>query len=67
MIWTDDPVRDFERYDAEQEAWLRARPTCDACKNHIQEEYYYELEGIRRCGDCMQKFLDTECRNFIDE
>lgn len=55
MIWTDDPERDFARYDAEQEAELKRLPTCCECKEHIQDEHLYDIEGNLYCKECMEE------------
>ena len=31
MIFTDDPLSDFDRYDRQQEEWLNSLPVCDCC------------------------------------
>lgn len=36
MSWTDDPVADFDRYDAEQQ--LDSLPVCECCGEPIQQE-----------------------------
>lgn len=57
MIYTDDPVTDFARHDAEQEAWLQRRPVCADCGNHIQDEEAYYINGEWVCMDCMDSYL----------
>jgi len=55
MYWTDDPVADFERYDAEQEAKLERLPECSECGNKIQDEYAYYINGEWIHTKCMDK------------
>ena len=62
MIWTDNPVRDAERYFAEQEEELQGLPECDMCGQPIQGPHVYEIFGQRLCDDCI-----TSCRWDIDE
>lgn len=61
MGWTDDPIADFLRHDAEQEEWLRSRPKCCICGEHIQDEQAYLFEYTKRdkwiCEDCMRGHL----------
>lgn len=52
-IYTDDPVRDFLAHDAEQDAWLKSRPVCAYCGEHIQDEYYFNIGGDEVCPDCL--------------
>ena len=35
---TDDPLYDFDRYDAEQESRLEELPICECCGKPIQQE-----------------------------
>ncbi len=54
MYYTDDPIRDYERYSADQERWLKRRPVCRKCGHHIQEsEAYYTDKGwiCEHCAD----------------
>lgn len=63
-MWTDDPVRDYERYDAQQENWLKKRPKCAWCGEHIQEEsaVYFRNKDEWMCDSCA-----CEMRRYIDE
>ena len=54
MSWTDDPVRDADRYFEEQDEQLEQLPVCDECGEHIQGEGYYEVHDFKICPDCMQ-------------
>ena len=53
MMWTDDPVKDYERYDAQRCAELERLPVCDECGNPIQDEEYYEFDGTLICEECL--------------
>ena len=55
MSWTDDPVADFLRYDAEQEAKLEKLPICCECKHPIQSDECYEFNDELICPDCLEK------------
>lgn len=61
-IWTDNPVRDAERYFAEKEEELEALPECDMCGHPIQSIYLYEVFGQCICEDCM-----NSCRLDVSE
>lgn len=50
---TDDPVRDFERHDAEQTEALKKRPQCSVCGEHIQEDMAYYIHDEWVCDDCV--------------
>ena len=40
-MWTDDPVKDAERYFAEQEEKAKGFPLCSVCKEVIYDEKEY--------------------------
>lgn len=52
-MWTDNPERDFDRWDAEQEEWLDSLPECWCCGNHIQQEDAVRIDGKWYCDDCL--------------
>lgn len=49
---TDDPIADFYRHEEEQERWLRSRPVCCKCKEHIQEPEAVNYKGEFYCNEC---------------
>ena len=53
MIYTDNPVADFARYDAEQSRKLSELPVCCLCGEPIQDEYYYEIGVDILCEKCL--------------
>ena len=53
MSWTDDPVADFERYDAEQQAKLEKLPICCECDHPIQDEHCFEINDEYICEECL--------------
>ena len=57
MIWTGDPIRDFNRHDSEQREWLAKLPKCDLCGEPIQDDYYWEVAGDKYCEECAQKMF----------
>ena len=56
MFYTDDPVADFHRYDAEQQAMLDKLPLCSECKNRITTEFAYYIHGEWYCEECINDF-----------
>ncbi len=54
MHITDDPLADFLRMDAEEQAWLAKRPRCAYCGEPIQDEHLYEINGELICDECLQ-------------
>lgn len=56
MSWTNDPVADAARHDAQQAAELDKLPKCDCCGEPILDETYYEIEGNNYCLECLEDF-----------
>lgn len=60
MIWTDNPERDFARWDAERAEDEKKRKECDCCGYLIYGKGYYCF-GHNVCADCMEDFaFDAE-------
>lgn len=55
MIWTDNPERDFARYDAEQAEFEARCPECEICGQKITGGYGYEVDGYYYHEDCFNK------------
>lgn len=45
----------FEQHEAEQDRWLKMLPKCRECKEHIQDEYCYKINGEYICESCMEE------------
>lgn len=60
---TDDPIADFDRYDAEQQAKLDKLPECSECGHPIQDEHFYLINDECICVDC----LNDNYKKRIDE
>lgn len=55
MPYTDDPVRDFDRYDMEQARREARLPVCEnrKCGKRINDDFYWEIDGEILCEKCM--------------
>lgn len=65
IFYSDDPVRDFERWDAEQNAWLESRPKCAHCHEHIQDEKLMHIEGEVYHTECAIEAFSEWTENHI--
>lgn len=54
MGWSDDPLKDFARRDAEEARWEARRPVCCECEEHIVTEECYEFDGEYICPECLK-------------
>jgi hypothetical protein len=54
MTWTDDPVRDAERYETEKELADRNCLHCFFCGGTIWDgDDYFDLGNMVICEDCL--------------
>lgn len=60
-MWrTDDPERDFDRWDQEQAEWLASRPVCSNCGRPIQDDHYYLIGDEPICPHCLENEFRVE-------
>ena len=43
----------WEQHDREQEEKLADRPKCSECREYIQDDECYEIDGEYICNECM--------------
>ena len=56
MYYTDDPVADYARYDAEQERIRRKCPLCSECDEPIMDATCYVINDEIICESCMGQY-----------
>lgn len=56
LYYSDDPVRDAERYYADQEKKLERLPQCFFCGYPCQGEKAYLIQDKWVCEDCIKDF-----------
>ena len=56
MYYTDDPIADFNDYDAEQNRRLEEMPVCADCDEHIHDETAFYINGEWICENCMDAY-----------
>lgn len=67
MYRTDDPIADYERHEADQEAKLDKLPKCDICGEHIQDDYLYDINGDIFCEECLNKYFRKDTEDYTDD
>lgn len=66
MYYSDDPVKDAERYYASIEHEPKmVLPKCSYCLEPITDDECYEIEGERLCYNCMRINYAVEVRTLI--
>ena len=63
--FTDDPLKDFERYDAEREIALTKYPQCYFCGKHILEGRYYVIDEEIVCAECLDEFWGKDVDDYV--
>jgi formylmethanofuran dehydrogenase subunit E len=66
MYWTDDPVADFNRYEAEQARMLERLPKCSECGEPIQDEDCYEFNDELICEECLKDNHRKQVEDLIE-
>jgi formylmethanofuran dehydrogenase subunit E len=67
MYITDDPIADFDRWDAEQQMELKKLPTCCSCGEPIQDEDLFDVNGDLFCKECMMEQFKKPVERYIKE
>ncbi len=65
MYYTNDPVADFLRHDAEQEAELQKLPKCKECGEPIQTDYAYGINGKYICEHCLEAYYRVPIEDLM--
>ena len=55
-MYSDDPLMDFERWDAEQAERVTERPCCSYCDEPIQEDSEFRINDELICEEYMEQF-----------
>ena len=67
MFYSDDPVADADRYDAEQQRMIDKLPKCDYCGEPIMDDYFYNIDGTFICEECLKTEFRKNTEDFIEE
>ena len=54
----------WQRHDDDAEAWLESRPVCEECKEHIQDEYLFDIGGVLYCEGCAEKLFRKDSEKY---
>ena len=65
MFYTDDPVKDYDRYSKEQDKQLKKLPKCSICTHHIQDDYLYEINDELICEECLNDNFRKNVEDYI--
>ena len=63
MYRSGDPLKDFDRWDAEQQRKLDKLPKCYYCDEPIQGDFCFVINGECICEDC----LEEHHKKYVDD
>lgn len=50
-----DPMDELHALESEDDKWLRRRPVCSICGEHIQDERAFHVGDDWYCDDCIRE------------
>lgn len=65
MFRSDNPLDDFDQWDAERESWLARLPVCCRCNNPVQDEKLWDINGEIYCKECAEDEFEKYTDNYI--
>lgn len=66
-MFTGDPLKDFDRHDAEEQAWLDKLPICSCCGEPIQSEECYVFDEDKICPHCLKEYYCERTEKFYQD
>lgn len=63
---TDDPIADYDRYDAEQERELEKLPVCCDCGERVTADHYYLINDEVICPECLEAGYRKDIDDYIE-
>ena len=66
MFYTDDPVKDYDRYDAEQTTKFKQYPLCSYCCDPIFDDYLYEINDEVICEECLNENFRKNVEDYME-
>lgn len=52
-------------HEAEQQRRLEMLPQCETCGEHIQDDYYFEINDAVICWECLKAHHRKRTEDFI--
>ena len=66
MFYSDNPIRDYDRYCEEQEREMERYPECCDCGKRITDDFVYYIFGDIYCEECMKDEYRRPVDDFIE-
>lgn len=61
---SDDPMRDFSKWEKEIQEWESSLPRCDSCKE-VLDDYVYDIDGEILCIECMIAKYRRDVEDYV--
>ena len=67
--YTDDPLADFERYDADRESAMALLPECAFCHDRVWNDREFQFDGHSFCSwTCLDSYIRKHyLEDFLDD
>ena len=63
---TTDNYSQWQDHERKQEAWLLKRPVCCYCCEHIQDDYFYQINDEVMCQECLDSQFRKRTEDYIE-
>ena len=62
-----DNYSQWEAHEGRQEKWRNKRPKCPQCREAIQDEDCYELDGNVICPNCIGEYIEQHHKQKTED
>ena len=62
----EDNYSMFEHRERQREAWLRSRPVCYHCGEHIQSNRLFDVEGVLWHRSCFVEEHEKDTEDYVE-
>ena len=56
----------YAMHEARQERELRKYPKCSDCREHITDDYLFDIEGVLYCKTCLNNNFRMDTEDYIE-
>lgn len=57
----------LDERDREEWKWEQSRPVCKRCKDHILDDFLWDINGDIYCEDCADRLFRKDAYNYENE
>ena len=65
MMFTNDPLHDFNMHEAEIEQLMERLPECSYCGEKVQDEFLYCINDEIICNQCLNDNFRKETEYYV--